>query len=106
MSNQSYNGWSNKQTWNINLMYGEMFATMAEEQKYDDVEHMADSFEQIVNELEFEGLRSCSLAHQAVSEYLDRVDWQELAEHFYVEEALREDEAIKELRELLAEAGV
>lgn len=91
MSNQSYNGWTNKQTWNINIMYGEMFATMAEEQKYDDVEHMADSFEQIVNDLEFEGLRSCSLAHQAVGEYLDRVDWQELAEHFYVEEEVDEE---------------
>ena len=106
MTNENYNGWTNKQTWNINLGYSEVFVNMAEEQEYDDLEHMADSFESIVNELEFEGLRSCSLAHQAVGEYLDRVNWEEIASHYFVEKEEESEEDIKGLRELLAEAGI
>jgi UDP-N-acetylmuramate-alanine ligase len=109
MTHEDYNGWTNKQTWNINLTYGEVFRTMGEEQEYDDLEHMADSFEQLVNELEFEGLRSCSLAHQAVGEYLDRVNWEEIAQHIADDLDLFKDEEDSEedleaLREILAEA--
>jgi len=75
----TYNGWRNKQTWNINLQYGEIFNTMSEEQKYDSVEHMADSFEQLVNELEVEPLKEGSFAKQCVEEYLSEVDWLEIA---------------------------
>jgi hypothetical protein len=106
-----YNGWYNKQTWNINLMYGETFQAMADEQEYEDVDHMAESFESIVDELEFQcqGLREGSLAHQAVGEYLDAVNWQELAEHFFKEKVEEEEDNehhMKGLRELLAEAEV
>jgi len=80
MSN-NYNGWTNKPTWNINLTYGECFRNMAEEQEFDDVEHLADSFEALVNELEFDGLKAGSLAEQAVGEYLDAVAWEEIAQH-------------------------
>lgn len=103
MIKNDYNGWTNKQTWNINLTYSELFVNMAEEQEYDDLEHMADSFESLVNELEFEGLRSCSLAHQAVGEYLDQVNWEEIAGHYFVEKEEESEEDIKGLRELLAE---
>jgi len=108
MIKNDYNGWTNKQTWNINLTYGEIFANMCEEQTFDDVDHLADAFESIVNELEFEGLKSISLAHQAVGEYLDQVNWLEIAETYtadfnlFKEEDSEED--IKGLRELLAEA--
>ena len=106
MSNQTYSGWSNIQTWNINMMYEEMFANMVEEQKFDDVEHLADAMQQIVSELELDGLKPGGLAENAVGLFLDRVDWQELAEHFYVEEAPGEDdEVFRGLRELLAEAN-
>ncbi len=103
MIKNDYNGWTNKQTWNINLTYEEIFANMAKEQEYDDVEHMADSFESLVNELEFEGLRSCSLAHQAVGEYLDQVNWEEIASHYFEEKEEESEEDIQGLRELLAE---
>ena len=103
-----YNGWTNKQTWNINLTYGEIFANMCEEQTFDDVEHLADAFESLVNELEFESLNFGSLAHQAVGEYLDLVNWNEIADRYtedfnlFKEEDSEED--IKGLRELLVEA--
>lgn len=92
----NYNGWTNKETWNINLLYGEIFATMAEEQEYDDVHHMADSFESLVDELEFEPLEKlnsneCGLAQQVVGEYLNRVNWEEIAGH-YLEEKISEDD--------------
>lgn len=109
MIKNDYNGWTNKQTWNINLTYNEVFTTMCQEQEYDDVEHLADSFEQLVDELEFSGLREGTLAHQAVGEYLDQVNWQEIAEHLAADNGLFlevEDceEDLKGLRELLAEA--
>ena len=76
---------------------------MAEEQEYDDVEHMADSFESLVDELEFEGLRAGTLAHQAVGEYLDQVNWEEIASHYFEEKEEESEEDIQGLRELLAE---
>ena len=109
MIKNEYNGWTNKQTWNINLTYNEVFTTMCQDQEYDDVEHLADSFEQLVDELEFTGLREGSLAHQAVGEYLDQVNWTEIAEHLAADNGLfleveDSEEDIKGLRELLAEA--
>ena len=87
------------------MMYEEMFANMVEEQNFDDVEHLADAMEQIVSDLELDGLKPGGLAENAVGLFLDAVDWQELAEHFYVEEAPGEDdEVFRGLRELLAEA--
>ena len=77
-----YNGWYNKQTWNINLMYSEIFTNMCEEQEFEDIDHLADAFDSIVTELEMEGLKEGTLAYTAVGEYLDRVNWKEIAEHY------------------------
>jgi hypothetical protein len=77
-----YNGWTNKQTWNINLTYSEIFTNMCEEQEFEDIDHLADAFENIVTELEFDGVTKHTLAHQALNDYLDRVNWREIAEHF------------------------
>ena len=91
MKNEQYNGWTNKQTWNINQMYGEIFQNMVEEQEYEDLDHVIDSFNSLVEELEFQGLREHSLAWQAVGEYLDRVNWEELADHYF-DKGLKEEE--------------
>ena len=82
MSTKEYNGWTNKQTWNINLMYNEIFSNMCEEQEFDDPDHVADAFESIVTELEFDGVTENTLAHNVLSEYLNQVDWKEIAEHY------------------------
>ena len=105
MIKNEYNGWTNKQTWNINLNYSEVFVTMAEEQTFGDLECMADAFEALVDELEFNELRDGSLAHQAVGEYLNQVNWEEIAGHYFEEKEEESEEDIKGLRELLAEAA-
>lgn len=103
-----YNGWTNRQTWNINLMYSEIFSNMCEEQEFNDQDHVAEAFESIVNELEFDGVTEHTLAWQALYEYLNQVDWKEIAAHYvedfdlFKEEDSEED--IKGLKELLAEA--
>jgi len=107
MSNYQGSGWSNKQTWNLNLRYEEIFRTMAEDQEYDDVHHLADSFESLVNELEFETLQENTLASEAVREFLNRVDWEELAEHYFVEKETEEEETLNEYqRELFKDVPV
>ena len=75
-----YNGWTNKQTWNINLMYEEIFRNMCGEQEFNDQDHVAEAFESIVNELEFDGVTEHTLAWQSLYEYLNQVDWKEIAE--------------------------
>lgn len=108
MIKNDYNGWTNKQTWNINLLFNGIFHDIAEGE-VEDVNHLADAFESLVDEIEFEGLREGTLAHQAVGEYLDQVNWTEIAEHLAADcdlflEVEDSEEDIKGLRELLAEA--
>jgi hypothetical protein len=98
MMKNDYNGWTNKQTWNINLNYGEIFRNMCEEQQFDDVDHLAEAFEAIVDELEYDGLKEGSLAQQAVGEYLNLVNWEEIAEHFADDfDLFKEDEEVERL---------
>lgn len=80
--NNDCNGWTNRQTWNINLQYGEIFTNMCEEHEYDDVDHLAEAFNDIVAELELNALKVGTLAYQAVEEYLNQVNWKEIAEHY------------------------
>jgi hypothetical protein len=61
---------------------------MVKEQTFGEVDDLAEAFESIVDELEFNGLKYGSfktagfLAYQAVGEYLDQVNWDEIAEHY------------------------
>lgn len=82
----TYNGWTNKQTWNINLHYDKLFASLVKESKFEDVDCLADAFECLVEELEFDGVRVNSLAFDTLNEYLSEVNWEEIAEHYFEEE--------------------
>jgi len=87
-----YNGWTNEATWNINLRYEEIFADMAENQQdWDDVDHLADAYESMVNELEFDILPENSFAKEVVGKYLDHVNWVEIAETHFKNEISEED---------------
>jgi hypothetical protein len=80
---KDYNDWTNKQTWNINMSYEAIFTDMAEEQEWDDVHQLADAFEALVNDREYDSLTVSSLAKDAVGEYLELVNWEEIAEHYF-----------------------
>lgn len=100
MSNKTYNGWTNQQTWNIQMTYEGTFRAICEDQKdqFDDVEDIAAAFESIVSEFEFESLREGSLAYYAVGDYLCKVNWLEIAEHIgeeFIEAQLAEEEEEK-----------
>jgi hypothetical protein len=99
MIKQDYNGWSSKETWNINLMYEEIFVNMCEEQEFDDLDHLAEAFGSIVEELEFEPLKPGTLAHQAVGEYLYAINWMEIAEHYASDFDLFQEEEEEEVDE-------
>lgn len=86
----TYNGWTNRATWTLNLQYEETFANMAEEQEWDSTEDLAEAFEMLVDELEFRDLRENSLAWQALGDLLNAVNWEELAERFFVDDVSEE----------------
>ncbi len=88
MSN-GYNGWSNYETWLVNLWFGNMFADMVEF----DAEASADSFRDAVdNYLEDGGEMGSQSGFVAdcVNSVVGSVNWREIAEH-YVEEEESED---------------
>ena len=106
MSNKDYNGWTNKQTWNINLTYQEIFTNMCEEQEFDDVDRLAYAFEAIINELEYDHLKNNSLAQLALDEYLAQVDWEEIAEHYAKDfDLFKEEEPHDYVREMRCRVG-
>ena len=93
----TYNGWTNKVTWNINLMFQELFTNMCEEQKFDDVDHLADAFQSIVEEQELDPVTDHTMAYWALDQYLSEVNWTEIAEHYAADFDLFEDEEVERL---------
>ena len=88
MKNEN-NGWSNKQTWHIQLVYGMKFIDMCKDESFDDLERLANTFQSLVNKFEIENLKYFgvmqpgNLAHQLVENFLDKVNWMEIVK-FYV----------------------
>lgn len=110
MIKNEFNGWTNKATWNINLRYDEIFADMAETQEFADLECMADAFECLVDELEYNGVKENSLAYETLGYYLNEVNWEEIARYYFKEELSEDDQDkmqeiadLLELRQILAE---
>ena len=80
---QYMGGWSNKPTWNISMVYGDVFTTMAKEQEFEDALHMATSFKSLVHDMEHAHATPGSLAADTLDAYLSQVDWSEIAADFY-----------------------
>jgi hypothetical protein len=80
--NAKYNGWKNWETWNMRLMYEEMFQDIANENHYRSIDELAETFESIVSEIELESQKLSLLATSLVAECIGRVDWKEIAEGF------------------------
>ena len=80
MSTQGYNGWTNRETWLVNLWLGEYLAQAFEE---DDINTLADCIEEEVYRMLDE-----QVSEGMFRDFIDlgSVNWTELASH-YVEEA-------------------
>jgi hypothetical protein len=80
------NGWSNKETWLVELWFGDYFAELAGE----GVELDADHLQSIVEEMLEEQMPQTGLLADFVNDSLREVNWHELSEHHQVEEELEE----------------
>ena len=77
------NGWTNKETWLVELWFGDYFAELAGE----GVELDADHLQSIVEEVLAEQMSSqTGLIADFVNDSFREVNWRELAEHHQVEE--------------------
>lgn len=83
----SCNGWKNSQTWTISLWYGDCFADMANEQRL-----FGDYLEEMVVEMEMDKIPESGLAADVMNDFLRKVDWDELADHYNADSLLNEDE--------------
>ncbi len=92
MSTENCNGWSNSETWNINLRFEQIFKYMANVNNYKSSEDMAEAFENVVFELELGNLKASDFVREIVDEYLNEVDFEEIAGHFYEETEEEEEE--------------
>jgi len=91
MERREYNGWTNYETWLVNMWFGDCFAAMQE----DTGNMSADALEDFVMEmLESEGnIPQYGFAADIMNAALREVDWDELAEHYAVEDEEEEIDA-------------
>ena len=82
MEDTKCNGWRNWETWNTRLMYEEVFQSIANEDCYKSLESLSEAFENLVFELELENQKLTLLQTSAISDFLGKVDWREIAESF------------------------
>jgi hypothetical protein len=80
--NAKYNGWKNWETWNTRLTYEDTFQNIANENHYRSIDELAEAFESIVSEIEFEMHTLSDLAACVMNQFLTKVDWKEIAEGF------------------------
>ncbi len=79
-----YNGWTNYETWLVNMWYGDIFNDMAENGETVDAEYIQYFVEEM---LESDGaLPQYGFAADIMNAALREVDWDDLAEHYRVEE--------------------
>lgn len=86
----SYNGWSNYETWNATLWYGDIFADMAAEGQLGSPENLQTYVEEML--MESGQLPESGFAADIMNSFLARIDWQEIYDHFYEETEEEEDE--------------
>jgi len=78
MSN--YNGWTNRETWLVNLWFGDSFTEMAEDGDTVDSEFIESHVTDYVDEI----VPSSSFIADMVD--MNAINWEELAEHYKPDE--------------------
>jgi hypothetical protein len=91
MNKREYNGWTNYETWLVNMWYGDVFADMQENGDVIDAEYIQSFVEEM---LESDGaLPQSGFAADIMNAALREVDWDDLADHYAVEEENEEQDA-------------
>ena len=83
-TNTTYNGWTNKATWQVNLWMGDYFNALANDSGWsENIEGFSDELEQVtwdsLNELGV--TKEASLLQDMILSYMAEVNWKELAEN-------------------------
>jgi len=89
----AYNGWTNHETWLVNVWYGDIFAEWQEDSSYD---LSAEAIEEFAREMSGIEDMPDGFAKDVASVAFSCVNWDELAAHYAVEEEdvlLQEEDA-------------
>jgi len=78
--NNGYNGWTNRETWLVNLHWGETIEEVFEEI---DLQTLADCIENFIYDELDEQIQASSVFRDFID--LHCVNWRELAEHYISE---------------------
>ncbi len=81
MENTKYNGWTNRETWLVNLWFGDNFSMDVEEGIEISAEYIQETVESYVDEIVTE---SASFVADMID--MGCINWNELASHYEVEE--------------------
>ena len=84
-----YNGWSNYETWNVGLWFGDVFNDIAEDNPDMDGDYLRTFIDGYLEENMNE---QSGLIADIVNSFVARVNWDELADHYRVHEPEEEME--------------
>ena len=89
MNEKEYNGWTNYETWNVNLHLDEMYQRIANEHTLLSTYHLGqllkDTTWDLAEEIAPDAVRGAGFVSDLFTAGLGEVNWYEIAEH-YVEE--------------------
>ena len=89
MNRREYNGWTNYETWLVNMWFGDIFADMANEGQLGGADYLQDFVEEM---LESDGsLPQSGFAADIMNAALREVDWEDLYDHYYEDSKEEED---------------
>ena len=82
-----YNGWTNYQTWraHLELVDSDYWDEVGTDGTYDSAEDMSYAIRESVEEIMLGGAAPNSFAESLVAQFVDEVNWQEIAEHYFQE---------------------
>lgn len=85
--NNQYNGWTNKETWLVNMHYGDIVQEQIKEAGHMEAEEIREFVEHVALECEAMHCLPVGLLMDFINDSFSEVNWYELAEHYVVEEA-------------------
>lgn len=89
--NETYNGWTNYETWATNLHLSEYFDSLADEHKGEDLYSLANIFRESVEDIYSQDIEGLPLLLQDLLR-VDKIDFEDIAEHYVREKETQETE--------------